>query len=263
MLFQARRYMFLFFMYVWPSVWWSPLPPEMVMVPVCICRYTWLYKYVCIYVYIYICIIYISYIMYIYICHRSIIYNYIYIRIYIHVENIYSMYMYLYIYLWMWWGWGNRGWGGYHMELGGPLYVYNIIYIYCLLTSVLSAFCFPQRWHTSCLLGLSMYIPSPHCPGLALHVSYWCHCSLPVTLALPLRTLGTLEAEEWQPTLFWNIMKAKERYKEKMAEKMKKCAVMRDTYKVPKLPGAQEVSHFCIGTPFRSQLKLVPNNLRT
>jgi hypothetical protein len=35
-------------------------------------------------------------------------------------------------------------------------------------------------------------------------------------------------------------MKAKERYKEKMAEKMKKCAVMRDTYKVPKLPGAQE-----------------------
>ena len=52
MLFQARRYIFLFFMYVWPSVWWSPLP-EMVMVPVCIWIYTWLYKYVCIYVYIY------------------------------------------------------------------------------------------------------------------------------------------------------------------------------------------------------------------
>ena len=136
--------------------------------------------YICIYIYMYmyICICIYSYIMYvcIYIYVIEVSYIIIYIRIYIHVENIYNMYMYLYIYLWMWWGWGNRGWGGnppYHMGLGGPLYVYNIIYIYILfIDKRLSAFCFPQRWHTSCLLGLSMYIPSPHCPGLALHVSY-------------------------------------------------------------------------------------------
>ena len=38
--------------YIWPSVWWPPLPPEMVMVPICRCKlhiYIYKYIYICTY----------------------------------------------------------------------------------------------------------------------------------------------------------------------------------------------------------------------
>ena len=42
------------YIYIWPSVWWPPLPPEMVMVPICRCKLH-IYIYINIYIYMYIC----------------------------------------------------------------------------------------------------------------------------------------------------------------------------------------------------------------